>query len=50
MPLDIGKTSGFQRFDQFAHAVLGQVQRAFDLARTQGPEPGEQGVDVGCQS
>lgn len=33
MPLDISKPRGFQRFDQFARAVLGHLQRALDLAR-----------------
>ena len=33
MPLDLGKARSFQRFDQFARAVLGQVEGTLDLAR-----------------
>lgn len=36
MPLDLGKARSFQRFDQFARAVLGQVEGTLDLARAQG--------------
>lgn len=31
MPLDLGKARSFQRFDQFARAVLGQVEGTLDL-------------------
>jgi len=47
MPLDLGKARSFQRFDQFARAVLGQVEGTLDLARAQGSEPCEQGVEQG---